>query len=208
MLKAGRVKVPHFAHWPNASSCAYANSRESEDHREAKIEVYRALRAVPGVEQVQPELRLGEVRPDVHFVYRGQRVALEIQMSHLSPDLLAWRTSVYTTKKIPVLWMVPLFEDLGLSEDRYAPRDWERYLHTLYFGKVYYWIENLRLQPIKYEPYMLAPSRYRNEKRSARYVKPQWLPETSILDLTVVNRKPWKDFPAARLWCEGWRPQN
>lgn len=158
MLKTSRVKIPHFAHWPNASFCTYAHRGESEEHRDAKVELYETLKVVPGVEQVQLELRLGEIRPDVHFVYRDQPVALEIQMSSLSPDLIALRTSLYTAKQIPVLWMVPLFEDLGLGEDRYIPRDWEQYLHTLYYGKVYYWIENLRLQPIKYGLYLLAPS--------------------------------------------------
>lgn len=127
--------VAHFAHWPDAK-CAYTGEGESEEHRLAKLEIYQALLRAPGVTDVRLERYLREVRPDVSFVLSGELVALEIQASLLARDGIEWRTTVYAKKGIAVLWM-PLFSS-EVSEDRYAPKDWERYLHTMYFGKVYY----------------------------------------------------------------------
>ncbi|WP_430410836.1 hypothetical protein [Kordia sp.] len=36
-----------------------------------------------------------------------------------------------------ILWIVPLEEKLGAEDFR--PRLFERYLHTMYYGRVYYW---------------------------------------------------------------------
>lgn len=206
MLKAGPIKIPHFAHWPDASYCAYG-SGESQDHQEAKLELYHALERVSGVEKLKVERYLKEVRPDVSFVYQGQYVALEIQMSNISRELLEWRTQMYTEKNIAVLWMPPLWDDIN-DEDRYAPSDWERYLHTLYFGKVYYWAADLELQPIKFEEYLLEAGRYTPERRSKRYVTATYLDSVSLLDLATVWRKAWKAFPRAKLWCQPFSPSS
>lgn len=94
----------------------------------------------PGVTSVWVERYLREVRPDISFVLNGERVAIEIQISMLSRDGIDWRTTAYAKKDIAVLWMPLLSSEV--FADRYAPKDWERYLHTLYFGKVYYWAEH------------------------------------------------------------------
>jgi competence protein CoiA len=209
IFRAGPIKTWHFAHWPDADTCTYGGG-ESEEHQLAKIELYQALKAVPGVEKVQVERHLGEVRPDVSFVYQGQYFALEIQISSISRELIEWRTQMYTQKNIAVLWMVPFYEEL--DEEWYAPLDYERYLHGFYFGKVYYWDEGLQLQPIKFGEYLLAPGRHTNARRSVRYVTPIKFDPVSVLDLTSVWRQPFQtrlgSFPRAKLWCERWRPQR
>ncbi len=201
ILKKGRIKVPHFAHLPDAE-CVYANEGESEEHRHVKREIYQALLRTPGVTDVQVERYLQEVRPDVSFVLDKELIAIEIQLSLLSRDQIAWRTKTYARKNIAVLW-TPSFSG-ELFEFRYAPKDWERYLHTLYFGRVYYWLEGVKLVPVKFGEYILPPSRYSGERRSKRFVSPSRLPSVFIPDLAPVWRKPWRDCPRAKLWCEPW----
>jgi competence protein CoiA len=201
ILKQGRIKIPHFAHL-TGTECVHSNEGESEEHRLAKLEIYAALRRTPGVTDVRLERYLQEVRPDISFVLNGELVAIEIQFSHLSGDQIAWRTKAYARKHIAVLW-TPTFP-MELFRGRYAPKDWERYLHTLYYGRVYYWLEEVKLVPVKFEEYLLPPNWYSGERRSRRYVSPRMLPTVSIPQLAPVWRKPWRDLPRARLWCEAW----
>ena len=202
ILKKGRKVVAHFAHRPDAE-CAYSGEGESEEHRLAKLEIYKALLQVPGVTDVRLERYLREVQPDVSFVLNRELVAIEIQLSLLSPKKIESRTKAYARKNIAVLWM-PSFS-MELVEPRYAPKDWERYLHRMYYGKVYYWFEGLLLQPVKFEQYLLEPD-WRSGKRyrSKRFVSPALLPQRSILDLVPRWRNAWRDIPRAKLWSEPW----
>lgn len=202
IFKQGRKVVAHFAHYPEAT-CTYTNEGESDEHRQAKLEIYQALLQAPGVSDVRLERYLQDVRPDVSFVLNGQLVAVEIQVSQLSRDDIAWRTIAYARKDIAVLWTPLLLEEV--CENRYAPKDWERYLHAMYYGKVYYFVQDLHLQPVTFEEYLLAPSWYAPERRSKRFVTT--MPHSPVLmtDLVPRWRSAWRDLPQAKLWCEPWR---
>lgn len=199
ILKQGRTRAAHFAHQPE-SICTYQEQGESEEHREAKLAIYQALSTVPGVANLQLEHYLQDVRPDLFFCYKGSNVAIEVQLSTLSIDLLERRTLAYASKHVAVLWTPPLPSDV--DEERYAPRDWERYLHGLYYGRVYYWTQGQDLQPISFKPYWLAPSLYASERRSKRFVTPVWQPAICLTELAPVWRNAWGQFPHAKLWCQ------
>ncbi|MBA2394164.1 MAG: competence protein CoiA [Ktedonobacteraceae bacterium] len=201
ILKQGHIKISHFAHVPDAV-CPYNSVGESEEHRSIKLEIRRQLLRISGVTDVRLERYLREVRPDISFVLNGILVAIEIQLSRLSRSKIKWRTEVYARKNIAVLWM-PLFS-MEPFQKRYAPKDWERYVHGLYFGKVYYWSEGLKLQPVKFEDYMLTSGMYPGKRYSKDFVTPSLLPPVLITDLTARWRKQWRDFPRAKLWCEPW----
>lgn len=171
ILKQGRKVVAHFAHWPDAD-CEYTNEGESEEHRLAKREIRQALLQVPGVTDIRLERYLREVRPDVSFVVNGQLVAIEIQLSQLSLKKIEGRTKSYARKNIAVLWM-PLFS-MELLEARYAPRDWERYLHRMYYGKVYYWFEGLLMQPVKFGEYLLEPDWWSGKRYRSVICRTLW----------------------------------
>ena len=120
---------------------------------------------------VRLERYLREVRPDVSFVLNGELVAIEIQLSQLSLKEIEERTTDYARKNITVLWM-PLFS-MELLEPRYTPRDWERYLHRMYYGKVYYWYEGLLVQQVKFGEYLLEPNWWIGKRYPAkRFVTP------------------------------------
>jgi competence CoiA-like predicted nuclease len=62
ILKQGHIKIPHFAHPPDAH-CIYTSVGESEEHQRTKLEIYQALLRTPGVTDVRLERYLEEVDP-------------------------------------------------------------------------------------------------------------------------------------------------
>lgn len=220
LLKKGQIKIHHFAHKP-PTDCAYGVG-ESEDHRKAKLDIYEALSKHPGVSKLKLERPLGEVRPDISFYLRGVPVAIEVQISALSLATIDKRTKAYARKGICLLWTSPLPSALNEWVDRYSLSFWEKYLHAMYFGKVYYWISGEILLPIRFDNHFIevpSASWYESDGtengadgysyRSKRYRTPCDLEPTRITELSPVHRKAWRtadiDIPAARLWCEPYR---
>jgi competence protein CoiA len=199
ILKQGRIKIAHFAHLTDAD-CSYAGEPESEEHIAAKMEIYEALQAQPGVEKLQVERYLKEVRPDISFYFNGSYIAIEVQISPLSFEKFVSRTTEYARKNIYILWTPILPSDM--FSERYAPKDWERNIYNLYDGIIYYWTKGLDLVPVEFEDYMLTPGRYStwSEKVSTRFITPRMDPPVSILELSPLQQPRRYPYPAARLW--------
>jgi len=154
VVKKGQFKIHHFAHLPD-SACTYGVG-ESEEHRQAKYQIYEALSQHASVKSLKVERNLRDVRPDVSFCWQGEHeVAVELQISAISPGEVARRTRSYTAKNMSMLWITPYHRRVsGLIP--YRTRVWERYLHALYFGKIYYWIAGEELLPVHFERYSLG----------------------------------------------------
>ena len=167
-LRRGSTRVAHFAHKPPIL-CEYGEG-ESATHRWCKQQIYTRLSESPCVEKCELERDLGTVRPDVSAYIGGVPVAIEVQLSNLSIERLAHRTSEYSRKGIYVLWL-PLYTS-ALNKELYSPRPWELWLHSIYNGRVYYWREGLRIQPVHFREYYVQVSgRTRDyEKLSRRKV--------------------------------------
>src|SRR3954471_6508717 len=148
LLRSGQDRVDHFAH-ANPFACEYAQG-ESDLHRRCKREIYEALCKEPGVEKLSLELPLGTVRPDVSAEINGTPVAIEVQISSLSIETIMRRTIDYHQKGIYVLWLLPWTPEL--DKERYAPAQWEKWIHTCYFGRVYYWVQGLEVAEYTFEP--------------------------------------------------------
>lgn len=131
-LKTGRNKVNHFAH-VNPLVCNYALN-ESDQHRRCKMEIYETLRRQPNVQKVALERPLDNVRPDVSAVINGVPVAIEVQISSLTPETIQRRTLEYARDGIYVLWLLQWTPKLDAG--RCAPRLWEKWVHAAYFGRV------------------------------------------------------------------------
>jgi competence protein CoiA len=97
------------------------------------------------------ERNLGAVRPDISAYLDDVPIAVEVQLSALSLDTIRHRTAEYEARGIYVLWL-PLYA-AGLRRELYRPRPWERWLHAAYFGRVYYWLEGLRVVPVHFRDY-------------------------------------------------------
>lgn len=149
-------KIDHFAHKARLSPVIARG--ESELHVNCKKELCNALSSrlpngkwayerpiPPNKNRMTPQLV-----PDVSGYIGDQRVVIEIQASSLTIPKIVKRAVDYHKWKCPILWIVPLTEELG-SQD-FRPRLYERYLHSIYFGRTYYWVpgDGLSLFPVHY----------------------------------------------------------
>lgn len=148
VLKNGRTKINYFAH-DKLITCQFAQS-ESDAHRQCKIEIYEALKREPNVSDVVLERPLGTIRPDVSAYIDGVKVAIEVQISSLSVDTIMRRTIDYHRKGIYVLWLLQWTPKL--DADRYTPKMWEKWIHATYFGRVYYWTNDLTVVSYHFDP--------------------------------------------------------
>jgi competence protein CoiA len=108
------------------------------------------MQNAPGVSNVALERALGEVRPDVSAYINGVPVAIEVQISSLSIETIMRRTIDYHRRGIYVLWL--LLWTPKLDAERYTPTLWEKWIHATYFGRVYYWLEGLRVVSYHFDP--------------------------------------------------------
>lgn len=203
-LRRGGIKAPHFAHQPPVV-CEYGTG-ESEEHRRCKISIYEALLAHPRVAKCEMERDLGAVRPDVSAYIDNVPVAIEVQASNLTLQKIRRRTEEYARRGIYVLWL-PIYKE-SLKQELYSPRPFERWLHEAYFGRVYYWVEGLRIQPVHFRDYLtrVRGRTHDYEKLSTRKVPIDG--ETAILteDFVPICRDAWaRDFlsvPRTKLFMD------
>ncbi len=214
-LKKGQFIIHHFAHNPG-SNCSYGTG-ESWEHWQAKYEMYHALLAHPQVSELQVELPLGPVRPDISFRWNNEvMVAIELQRSSLPTADVARRTSIYDEKGIAVLWVL-------LPRDRFwagvccSTKVWERFLHELYNDKIFCWHGGQKLFSTHLDPYKLRTEyreRYNRHlgiwctKEISHFSKrsriPRWDDIVQITDLRVIEvlaqQRGQFSLPKARLW--------
>jgi competence protein CoiA len=217
VLKTGNVRVNYFAH-ANPRPCRY-DAGESEDHRQCKMQIYEALRRMPGVENVALERPMGTNRPDVSAYINGVPVAIEVQISSLSLNTIRHRTTEYARKGIYVLWLLPWTPDL--ADERYAPKLWEKWIHAAYFGRVYYWIEGLKIVSYRFEPHLQSVPKQswypaNGEKmtgggysrRSTRYRRPVRVETLHLVTDFIPKDREWSGengftVPVAKLFLGG-----
>ena len=218
-LHKGPIKIPHFAHKPPVL-CEYG-AGETDAHRECKTALFDALQAA-GV-PCELEKPMDGVRPDIFFLWNNKiPCAVEAQRSNLSVETLARRTLRYRALGVHVLWLA-LFTE-ALQEQFYSPRPWEKWLHTAYLGRVYYWrsqVTALQIQPVRFEPFRQQREYHSwyvandGEPRlsggyaqvSKRYKKPILGPECHLLaDFRPVFKPAWEQgnppMPSRRLFMD------
>jgi len=220
VLKKGRIKVHHFAHKP-PHSC-HRSEGESIEHMSCKLEIYNELLKRNNVTNVQLEHNLGTAVADVYAVIDGVPVAIEIQRSKLSVNEIIRRTKEYTRLKVNVIW-IALYSN-RLTKDKFSPNAWEKWCHALYYGKVYYWMQGLKLAPYhfgEYKVYVESSSYYDEygqevnhggyEKFSKRWKTPHAGPIIDIANSFDSSfRKGWSGgtvvIPDCRLYIDRKKP--
>lgn len=140
--------MEHFVHTV-PGICSYGLG-ETKIHRRCKAEIYNALLRAPHVSDVKLERYLKEVRPDISARINGIPVAIEVQISNIPVETVIHRTKIYERMGIHLLWLAQW--NPRLNQERYSPRPWERWIHTAYFGRVYYWLEGSLVMPYHFEP--------------------------------------------------------
>lgn len=151
-------KRDHFAH--KARLSPVIGPEESKLHWQCKNEIVGLLRErFPEgkweAERTIPEnkdKKIPELRPDVSGRIGDIRIAIEVQASALTVTKIVKRATDYSKRGIYLLWIVPLTEPLGNLPFR--PRLYERYLHSIYYGRTYYWWsgQGLIVKPVHYGP--------------------------------------------------------
>lgn len=167
-LRRGGARAAHFAHKPPVT-CQYG-AGESDEHRRCKLELFEHLVGHPRVTKCEMERDLRTVRPDLSAYIAGVPVAIEVQLSSLSLERIAYRTIEYARKGIYVLWL-PV-HNVSLKRETYSLRPWERWLHALYFGRVYYWQEGLKILPVHFREHrMEVHGRMKDYQKISRRLK-------------------------------------
>ncbi len=150
-------KIDHFAH--QARLTPVVSKEESSLHKECKMAMYKELsQRYPEHKWVcdnvvireNKEKKLPALKPDVGGRIKNRAIAIEIQSSSLSIPQILKRSLGYSRRGVAILWVVPLREPIGT--DLFRPRLFERYLHSIYFGRVYYWLPEYgaSLLPVHY----------------------------------------------------------
>lgn len=216
----------HFAHHARVSPLD--TSRESWLHHRCKTEIFHALQdAYPrgnwicDTRRVRRRTRDQRInrQPDIAGRIKNRRLVIEIQRSTIGIRELLGRTADYTAMGIAILWIVPLTEDLGT--DLFRPRLIERYLHSLYFGRVYYWLPGMgaNVLPTHFSPAVRAVAYRSNESGSWEDMgfinkpyklirRPKAYPSLMQIGHRFAPRErhsflPWGEtqpLPSARLW--------
>ncbi|AOR29315.1 competence protein CoiA [Formosa sp. Hel1_33_131] len=150
-------KRDHFAYKGRLSS-VYGGG-ESKLHFECKTEICEELKKeFPDgnwkVERLIPENKEKDIKkltPDISGRINGKPIVIEVQASSLTLPKILKRVNGYYARKVSILWIVPLKEDLGT--ENFRPRLYEKYLHSMYYGKVYYWIKGngSKVSPVHFD---------------------------------------------------------
>jgi len=149
-LRKGLVRIHHFYHKQN-SNCHFGEG-ESENHRLCKRQILNALQKEPAAINFEIErTELKTVIPDISGRIRDIPVVIEIQNSSIDIETIKYRTREYTRRGIYLLWIL-IWND-RLDSEKYNPRLWERYIHDLYKGRLYYWKEDLDVIPYHFGDY-------------------------------------------------------
>lgn len=95
---------------------------------------------------------LKKIIPDISGRINNIPIAIEVQLSPYTIKRISDKLVEYEKRKIAVLYIVPLYNELG--DEPFRPRLYEKYLHSLYFGRVYYWspASSTKLLPVHYSP--------------------------------------------------------
>ena len=102
VLKAGSVKVPHFSHHHILQCSRYLYKRESLLHLKLKHDLYLQMNPYYNT-SMEYYLESIEQIPDILIEHR---LALEIQLSRISPELILSRTRGYFKLGMQVMWLL------------------------------------------------------------------------------------------------------
>ena len=101
-FKAGNIKLPHFSHHRIIDCTRYLYKKESIRHLEAKHDLYLQLN---GRARVSMEYYLPEIEQIPDLLVDG-KLAVEIQLSKISQDLIVERSNGYRKLGIDVVWIL------------------------------------------------------------------------------------------------------
>jgi competence protein CoiA len=231
--KRGERVTHHFAHQAKSSCLA---AIESEDHRRAKVGIQLGVDVLPGCD-AWVEKPIGNSRPDVLLNVRSTTVAVEVQRSSISLEEVRRRTKAYAALGVPVVWVACL-SDLTMSREIRSTQEWdgqeyarrdhpylrvrtteqERFLHGLYFGRLYAHSGLDYVLPIHLDTEIgwtstedvpegvrahnpdIPEVGYRRFYKTFRVAAPA--PPVSLTSFVARERQAFQTLPAGKLWID------
>ena len=139
-------KVDHFAH--SARQSPIIGKKDRFLHEQCQNEILEYLqksfplgkwekeRPIPKNEKYGTK----EVVPDISGRIGDLPIAIEVQISPYTINKIYDKLVEYQKRGVLVLYIIPLYKEIG--EEVFRPRLFEKYLHSLYYGRVYYWTPN------------------------------------------------------------------
>lgn len=146
VLRKCTEKCHHYAHHAGTSPAIAAGETALHQGCLREICATLAARYPEGNWAINREIPpnkergVGKVVPDISGRIggpNGQRLVIEAQVSDLSIGEIIKRSTVYSKRGIPILWIIPLRDEW--TDSLFRPRLYERYLHSIYYGRAYYW---------------------------------------------------------------------
>lgn len=154
-------KEDHFAH--KARMSKILTSKDQELHTKCTDDILEHVKAAFPQHNWLKEFTIPaseahgtkEMRPDLcGRISDKERVVIEIQKSTYSINKIIEKTVEYAKRGLYVLWLVPLLKELG--DEPFRPRLMEKFFHSLYYGRIYYYhykspgvIIPVHLSPVK-----------------------------------------------------------
>ncbi|MEK5079412.1 competence protein CoiA family protein [Solibacillus sp. FSL W7-1436] len=106
LLKAGQIKIPHFAHQKNSDCISLFSEGESAAHLLGKQQLFHQfsnLQLRPVLEPYLPQL---QQRPDILITFKNRQYAIEFQCSPIAQPSFQQRTSGYLHAGITPIWIL------------------------------------------------------------------------------------------------------
>ena len=143
LLKVGKQKIPHFAHYQRSVCSTYLAEAESKEHLQAKIDLYHFFRQFTEV-KVEYFLSNIEQIPDLLVQWNNEWFPVEYQKSRISLELWSKRTAMYKKANMRPFWMF------------YPPRRWRNYQVSRHrisqWYQQFFYTSNGRNRAIAYSP--------------------------------------------------------
>lgn len=107
------------------------------------------------------EQRVYRRQPDL-FAFIGEtNVAVEIQNSDIALTEVSQKIAYYTANDIATLYLIP--HSIPGDGSTMVPKEWQRYLHAMYQGNLYYWFDDDKVAVIHLGAYKNSSMMIKND---------------------------------------------
>ncbi|WP_179860781.1 competence protein CoiA [Sporosarcina koreensis] len=106
LLKAGTVRIPHFAHRPGSDCQSRFSEGESAAHLSGKQLLYGLFRRLGKQPVLEPLLTELAQRPDLLIIHGNDTIPIEFQCSRIPPDLKDSRSAGYRSVGMTPIWLL------------------------------------------------------------------------------------------------------
>ena len=106
LLKAGHIKIPHFAHQKNSECDSLFSEGESAAHLLGKQQLFHHFSNLQLRTVLEPYLPQLQQRPDLLLTFKNRQYAVEFQCSPIAKPSFQQRTSGYLHANITPIWIL------------------------------------------------------------------------------------------------------